>query len=131
MLNLSADKEWLRPMLEEAFTKAWLPVDSPSSTNPKDRVDATRVAADREALQKAAARVLDVANQRVAHRTRVDVGSLTGPEVDGAFDAIEKMLRKYSLLLEASSPESAEPSPQFDTHEVFTFPWLNVEPDTE
>jgi hypothetical protein len=73
---------------------------------------------------KAVERVMEVANQQVAHRTRVDVRSLTVPEVDAAFDAIEEALQKYNLLLEGSSLVGAEPSPQFDTLEVFTFPWL-------
>jgi hypothetical protein len=124
MLNLDANNEWLRPMLEETFTRVWLPVDSPASTNPADRVDGARVAADRESLQRAAARVIDVANQHVAHRTRVDVRSLTVPEVDAAFDAIEETLKKYHLLLNGASLMDAEPTPQYDTHEVFTFPWL-------
>jgi hypothetical protein len=114
-------------MLEETFTRTWLPKGSPSSTDPEDRVDVTRVAADRELLQRAAARVLEVANQQVAHRTRVDVGSLTVPAVDAAFDAIEETLQKYNLLLEGSTLVAAEPTPQFDTHEVFTFAWLEVD----
>jgi hypothetical protein len=121
------NRERLRPMLEESFTRLWLPEGSPPSTNPDDRVDAKRVAADREALQKAAERILDVANQRVAHRTRVDVKSLTVPEVDAAFDAIEEMLKKYHLLLNGASLTDAEPTPQYDTHEVFTFPWLETQ----
>ena len=131
MLDLSSDKEWLRPTLDESFTRMWLPVDSPSSTKSEDRVDVTRVAGDREVLRKAALRVSDLANQRVPHHRRLDVGSLTVPEVDGAFDAIERTLRKYNFLLEASSRDSAEPRPKFDAHEVFTFPWLPADSNAE
>lgn len=126
MVNLGPDKDWLRPMLEESFTRLWLSEGVPPSTNPEDHVDGTRVAADRERLQQAADRVIDVANQRVAHRTRVDVKSLTVPEVDAAFDAIEETLKKYHLLLNGASLDSAEPTPQYDTHEVYTFPWLEL-----
>jgi NAD(P)-dependent dehydrogenase (short-subunit alcohol dehydrogenase family) len=57
----------------------------------------------------------------------VDVESLTVPEVDAAFDAIEETLQKYHLLLNGAGLVGAEPAPQFDTHEVFTFAWLVTE----
>jgi hypothetical protein len=46
---------------------------------------------------------------------------------DAAFDAIEETLQKDHRLLNGASLTQAEPTPQFDTHEVFTFPWLEPE----
>jgi len=77
-----------------------------------------------EALQAAAERVREVANKDVAHRARVDIKDLTIPEVDAAVDAIETTLTKYYTLLHGASLMQAEPVPQFDTHAVFTFPWI-------
>ena len=73
-------------------------------------------------------RVCEVANKQVAHRTRVDVETLRIPEVDAALDAIEEALKKYCVLLDGVSLLQAEPTPQFDTQEVFTFPW--IQPDS-
>ena len=68
--------------------------------------------------------VSEVANKQVAHRTRVDVEALRIPEVDSALDVIEDTLKKYYVLLHGVALLQAEPTPQFNTHEVFTFPWI-------
>jgi hypothetical protein len=55
------------------------------------------------------------------------VKDLTFPELDAAFDAIEKTLTKYYTLLHGASLMQAEPTPQFNTRAVFTFPWIDPE----
>lgn len=126
MLNLQPPQMFLKEPNERYFTKTWMAEGAAADpVNPaEDRLDPARVTADREALQAAAEPVRDVANKQVAHRTRVDVKRLTFPEVDAAFDAIEQTLTKYYVLLHGIALLQAEPVPQFDTHEVFTFPWI-------
>ena len=68
-------------------------------------------------------RACEVANQALAHRTRKESKALTTPEADDAFQAIEDCLKDYYALLHGVS-FSAEPTAQFDTLEVFTFPWI-------
>ena len=89
-----------------------------------DYVDSSVVAADRTALQDAVEKVRAIANRRVAHRTRVEVPELRFPEVDQAFDAIEKTLKDYYTLLQGAGLLQAEPVQQFNAQEVFTFPWI-------
>lgn len=45
-----------------------------------------------------------------------------------AGDAIEGFLEKYYVLL-LGSLMRAEPAPQFNTHEAFTFPWIEPRKD--
>jgi hypothetical protein len=44
-------------------------------------------------------------------------------------ETIEKTLQKYYALLTDSHLLTAEPMPQFNTHEVFAFPWIDTEAD--
>jgi hypothetical protein len=128
VLNLPAGSFLVREN-EEYFTSEWTAGNSRLDPhNPaSDFVDRNRVASDREALQEAVSGVQEVANKQVAHRTRVEVEALRIPEVDQAFDAIEATLKKYNTLFLGSSLVQAEPVPQFNTKEVFTFPWIDPE----
>ena len=123
MLNLPKG-DYGEKAAQQYFTRTWMPNDSSDSANPADKADPSRVLEDCEFLQNAAERVREVANRDVAHRVRVDANTLTIPEVDAAFDAIEVTLTKYYALLHGSTLMQAEPAPQFDTHSVFTFPWI-------
>ena len=51
------------------------------------------------------------------------------PDVEAAFDALEATLTKYYALLIGNWLDRAEPAPIFNTHEVFTFPWIETEGD--
>jgi len=82
------------------------------------------VRADLGALEDQLERVTQYANRTIAHKTRVAPGDVTYAELDAAFDAIEATLKKYYALIVGSSLVQAEPTPQFNTHEVFTFPWI-------
>jgi hypothetical protein len=114
---------------ERYFTDEWTgPSSRPSPGNPgADYVDPPRIRDDRDSLQAAVERVKEIGNRQVAHRTRVEVKDLTFPELDATFDAIEKTLKKYYTLLHGATLMQAEPAPQFNTHAVFTFPWIDPE----
>lgn len=113
----------MRELLDREFTETW--VRNSDSQNPdQDQIDPMIVAADLKQLEKAVEAVTEVANRAIAHRTRVNVGDVTFGEVDKAFDAIEQTLQKYYALIVGNSLAQAEPTPQFNTHEVFTFAWI-------
>lgn len=117
MLALRSDS-FLIELNHRYFSETWANPAVP------DVIDADRVKADRDALQAATDRVQAVGNRSVAHRQRVEVKELKVAEADAAFDALEATLTKYWTLLHGSSLDGLEPAPQFDTHEVYTFPWL-------
>ncbi len=113
----------LREFLDKGFTKAF--VRNPDPNDPDaDQIDPAIVEADLRELDKAAQAVTAVANRAIAHRTRVKIGDPTYGELDQAFDAIEATLKKYYALIVGNSLTTAEATPQFDTHKVFTFPWI-------
>ena len=115
--------EYVRRSVEDAFTEIWVREGHADPDN--DHVSAIVVAEDLRGLDAATQRVADVANRNLAHATRVSVEDLQAPEVDAAFDAIESILKKYYPLLTDKGLSAAEAAPQFNTHEVFTFPWID------
>ena len=116
MLNLPAGAVLIE-VNEDYFVQTW-------ADGSGEVLDPARVAADRDALQKSVDRVQDVANTSIAHRQQIEVRELTFGEVDQGFDALEGCLSKYYTLLHGATLIGLEPAPQFDTHEVYTFPWL-------
>lgn len=114
----------LEECLNREFTEYWVGVRPDPADPDADYIDPTMPRSDRERLQEAAERVNEVANRSVAHRTRVTPEDLKIREVDDAFEAIENTLQKYYALLHGVALAQAKPTPQFNTHEVFTFPWI-------
>jgi hypothetical protein len=122
------ESEHLRELLDRSFTKIWV-AKSDADHPEHDRVDPAIVKADLAALEDQLEKVTEFANRTIAHKTRVAPGSVTYAELDDAFAAIEKTLQKYYALLLGGSLMQAEPTPQFNTHEVFTFPWIEPRKD--
>ena len=112
----------LSRMLDDEFTRNWVRVQQPGAAT--DSVDSAIVANDRTSLRDVAGHAEIIANQTVAHRVRVSPAALTVPQVDVVFDAVETILTKYYALLRGASLVGLEPTPQFDTNEVFTFVWI-------
>jgi hypothetical protein len=122
------EQDFVRKMVDEGFTKTW--VTNPDAAHPEnDHVDPAIVQADLKALEDQLEKVTEFANRTVAHKTKVEPGEVTYGELNAAFDAIEKFLKKYYVLLLGGSLMNAEPTPQFNTHEVFTFPWITPKDD--
>ena len=122
------ESEHLRKLVDDGFTKTW--VTTPDAAHPEnDHVDPEIVKADLKALEDQLDKVTEFANRTVAHKTRVAPGDVTYGELDAAFDAIEGFLKKYYVLLLGGSLMQAEPTPQFNTHEAFTFPWIEPRKD--
>jgi hypothetical protein len=117
------ESELVEQILDSTFTKLWVRQPDPDGSD-NDHVDPEIIRADLAALEDATERVQDVANQSIAHRQRVPPGNVTFKELDQAFDAIESTLQKYYALICGPALVGAEPAPQFDTYEVFTFPWI-------
>lgn len=122
------ESEHLRKLVDDGFTKVWV-TNSDTGHPETDHVDPEIVKADLKALEDQLEKVTQFANRTVAHKTRVAPGDVTYGELDGAFDAIEKFLKKYYVLLLGGSLVQAEPTPQFNTHEAFTFPWIEPQGD--
>lgn len=105
------------------FTRQWM---RGAVTGPADIVSPEIVADDIAALNRATAKVQEIGDRSVAHRQRVHVGELRIADIDGAFDAIEACVTKYYTLLRGSSIMGLEPTAQYDTLELYTFPWLEA-----
>ena len=116
------EDQWRRQHVDDHFSETWVREfhDHPGD----DHIASEVIANDLTALEDATERVARVASRNVAHRNRVSVADLQIPEVDAAFEAIEATLKKYYTLLNGNALLQAEPAPQFNTHEVFTFPWI-------
>jgi hypothetical protein len=114
--------ELLGGLIDREFTENW--VRQPQADRGDDHIDAEILRADLRQLEHTLEGVLQVANRVIAHRARVPAPGVTFGDVDRGFDAIEAVLIKYYALICGSSLMQAEPTPQFNTHEVFTFPWI-------
>jgi hypothetical protein len=117
-------------LLDQTFTKDWVQNHDPKHAD-QDQIDPAIVAADMKKLEQDVEAVTAVANRVLAHRTRVPPRDVTYREFDQALDALERTLQKYYALICGPSLMQAEPTPQFDTHEVFTFPWIEPRKDEE
>ena len=117
------DSDVIREQVDARFTELWVRVQHPDPGD--DHVSAEVIVGDLQLLQDATRRVAKVANRNVAHRSRVSLQDLQVPELDAAFDAIEATLKRCYALLAGGGLVRAEPAPQFNTLEVFTFPWIS------
>jgi hypothetical protein len=115
--------ERLGRVFDQQFTDMWVRQPNPADPE-REHVDPDVVQADLDALHDATERVSNVASRAIAHRQRAKPGDVTYGEIDAAFTATEETLKKYYALIVGPCLVGAEPTPQFDTHEVFTFPWI-------
>ncbi len=122
----AAASPFVQQIVDKEFTAAW--VRRPHPTDPSlDHVEPEIVVADLRELEKALQKVTEFANRTVAHKTRNIPEDMTFAEIDKAINAIEAPLQRYHALVLGVSLMSAEPTPQFNTHEVFSFPWIEGE----
>ena len=111
------ESERIRELVDRGFTETW--VASRDAAHPEnDHIDPAIVQADLTALEDQLEKVTEFANRTVGHKTRVTPGDVTYGELNAAFDAIESFLKKYYVLLLGGTLVQAEPTPQFNTHEV-------------
>lgn len=90
----------------------------------EDYLSRDGIVADRMLLDQSAAPVLKYANQLVAHRTPVGSLPMTVADIHVAFDAIEKVFKKYFVILTGRALVDILPSNVGDDwKEVFTFAW--------
>ena len=121
------EAEGLRQHVDGLFSETWV---RETHDDPGDGHIAPEVIADDlRVLRTATKRVYQIARRNVAHRNRLAVKELKMPDVEAAFDALEATLTKYYALLIGNWLDRAEPAPIFNTHEVFTFPWIETEGD--
>jgi len=89
-----------------------------------DHIDPNMVKADLNNLSAETEKVRAYIEKAVAHRMESPVASVTFDEFDAAVDAVQKMIKKYYLLLTQTSVARFEPVPQCDIDAPFRFPWL-------
>jgi hypothetical protein len=120
-----APTEFLAATLDREFNETWVPHVDRESRDPSDCIDPAIVQQDLDTLESALKKVELFAHTVIAHRVRFPpLGAPTFEDIDLAFDAIEEALKKNALLISGVALLQAEPAPQFNTHEVFTFPWI-------
>lgn len=88
---------------------------------------------DLQDLEEATERVRVFAERTYAHRApkqeATDEPPVTFKELDEALDAVTAVFTKYNTIITLRALANAEPVAQYDTHECFTFAW--VEEDKE
>lgn len=129
-LHRPPESAFIAQLVDREFTRVWVPESDPANPD-QDQVDPQIVQSDLDALRDATERVSQVASRAIAHRQRVNPGDVTFAEIDAAFTAIEQTLQKYYALICGPGLVGAEPTPQFDTHEVFTFAWIEPREEEE
>lgn len=72
-------------------------------------------------------KILTYRNQYIAHSDRAKDESPSYTELFQAFEIIEKIVKRYNLLLRAASFHKFTPVMQGDWQEVFTVPWIKRE----
>jgi hypothetical protein len=108
-------------MIDANFTALWALPNATGSAD--DQIDPQKVRAHRLALEEATAELEKVANRTIAHRTREQPTQTRVEGADRIFELFELLLKKYLGLIIGSDLVKVEPTPQYDTMEVFTFPW--------
>jgi hypothetical protein len=83
------------------------------------------VSSDLERLNRAAFKVEEFADKRIAHHDRRNPNMLiTFGEVDDCLDALDKMYVKYHQIFNGSSMDTLMPPHLYDWKEIFAVPWL-------
>jgi hypothetical protein len=114
--------EWQLALANRGFDS--FGVVKPSANPEEDHIDPAGVAADLEQLDVQTDTVRAYIEQTIAHRQRSTPASVSFAQFNETIAAIEKALKKYYALVTQTSVAQLEPVPQYNTTEVFTFPWL-------
>lgn len=91
-----------------------------------DHIDPTLVEQDLQELVEKAQKCEAYADRRVAH---YDKGPITVPtfnDLDDCVDFLERLTKKYYLLMTGSALTEVLPTFQYDWQQVFTEPWLPI-----
>lgn len=95
------------------------------SSNPKDdHIDPGDVAADLERLDAQTKTVQEFIEQTIAHRQRTMPDPVTFADFNKTIAAVEAVFKKYYARITQCSIDRVQPVSQYDTIEVYTFPWL-------
>jgi len=86
--------------------------------------DQAVVAGDIAQLKSACEKATEAANRHFVHLHQGVASAVVRiDDVDHALDQIEEVHKRYHSLVLDAGLYQLEPAPQFNTHEVFTFPW--------
>ena len=96
----------------------------PSTDPAEDHIDPANVATDLERLGSQTDAVQSFIEQTIAHRQRSEPDPVTFAEFNETIAVVEAVFKKYYARITQTTVAQLEPVPQYDTTEVFTFPWL-------
>jgi hypothetical protein len=96
----------------------------PSSDPAEDHIDPADVAADLERLRVQTDAVQSFIERTIAHRQRSEPEPVTFDDFNETIAVVETVFKKYYARITQTTVAQLEPVPQYDTIEVFTFPWL-------
>jgi hypothetical protein len=102
-----------------------LPIVKIDADSAHDHLDPEAVRADRLTLEEATESVRVYVERTYAHRARGEPGTVTFTQFDAAIDAVAEVFKKYYTIITLKALIDTEPVPQYDTHECFTFPWID------
>lgn len=108
-------------MRKRAFES--IPFVQPTTDSMGDHVDSAVPLADIETLRADTEVAQNFVEQTIAHRTRGEPETITFVQFNQAVDAITPIFTRWHTRLTLSTVVQLEPTAQFNTHEVFTFPW--------
>ena len=114
--------DWELEIANRAFDS--FGVARPSAARDEDHVDPARVEADLRQLGAQTETVRAYIEQTIAHRQRSAPAPVSFAQFNETIAAIETVFKTYYARITQSSIAQLEPVPQYDTTEVFTFPWV-------
>jgi hypothetical protein len=88
-----------------------------------DHVDPAVPLADIDTLRGDTEVAQNFVEQTIAHRTRGEPETITIVQFNQAVDAITPIFTRWYARLTLNTVVQLEPTAQFNTHDVFTFPW--------
>ncbi len=95
-------------------------------------VPTVTVHAELSSLRDTARSCEELADRRIAHR---DKRPMKRPpkfsELDRSIDLLDKLYVRYLRLFHAQAMETLMPTYQYDWQEIFRFPWIPSEPESE
>ena len=97
-----------------------------------DTLAAHLVQADLRQLDESTKPIMSYVDKRIAHLDARTVDEVpTYNDLDRALDELERVLKKYALLLRGEGLVGADPVPQYNWKDALTVPWIPPDADRD
>jgi hypothetical protein len=94
----------------------------------RDVVAVDLVEADLRMLDENTRQIAQYATRRIAHLDARTIDEVpTYNDLDGALEELERLLKRYTLLLRCEALTSAQPTPNYNWQGALTVPWIPPE----